>query len=315
MRWSTLMTAGVLLVTGVFQPLQAQEEREERQDSVCIAVPRIRAETWSRGGEFGNWPQVVWVGGRARLGVYVNTRANEDTDRYGALINGVTDGGPADKAGIQKDDIITRLNGASLLQGDEEYDEDESAPGMRLIERARELEVGDTVTVEYRRDGETKTTELVIGDFEGRLGVAWSGGVPESWSLAESFGRLRQLPEISVRGPESFALRLGAALPGLELTSLNPDLGQYFGTEEGVLVVSVPEDNELQLKSGDVILQIDGRQVRSPSHAMRILRSYEPDEEVTLRIMRRQRAQNVTGKIPDLLGTSPRVIIERNDSE
>ena len=89
----------------------------------------------------------------------------------------------------------------------------------------------------------------------------------------------------------------------------------YFGTEEGVLVVSGPEENELDLKAGDVILQIDGRQVRSPSHAMRILRSYDADEEISLRIMRKQREMSVTGVVPQRVGTSPRVIIERHDSK
>jgi S1-C subfamily serine protease len=45
-----------------------------------------------------------------------------------------------------------------------------------------------------------------------------------------------------------------------------------------------------------VITAIDGRKVKSPSHAMRILRSYEADEEVTFDILRKQRNMSVTGK-------------------
>jgi membrane-associated protease RseP (regulator of RpoE activity) len=315
MRWSTFILGAALLVSGAVTPARAQEERAdtvEREDCVCIATPSGRWVTPYAGTR--DLTDVFWVNQRARLGVYVNRQANEDTDRYGALISGVTDGSPADKAGIQEGDIITKLDGESLTGGDEEYDEEESVPGMRLIERSRELEVGDTISVEYRRDGDTMTTDLVVGDFD-RSAYSWGGEFPQMEAFGRSFDRLRELPEISVRAPQSFALSLGATLPGLELTELNPDLGEYFGTEEGVLVVSVPEENELDLKAGDVILQVDGRQVRSPSHAMRILRSYDADEEISLRIMRKQREMSVTGVIPERSGSGRHIIIERQDSK
>jgi hypothetical protein len=209
----------------------------------------------------------------------------------------------------------------SLLEGEETYDEDESAPGMRLIERARELEVGDTVEVEFRRDGDTQTVELVVGEFDGQLAYTYRFSLPDSAytfhyrmpdyerisGLAE---RLREIPEIHVRAPESFALTLGATLPGLELVSLNPDLGEYFDVEEGVLVISVPEESELGLVAGDVILGIGGRAVRDPSHAMRILRSYEAEEEVSFTIMRRKREMTVTGKVSE---RGPYIIHERHE--
>jgi predicted metalloprotease with PDZ domain len=281
----------LLLLPALAPPLQAQEkERDEEKECVRIG-PWETVRVSPREG----WTEVFDVGRRARLGVLVNTEANPETDRYGALITGVTKGGPADKAGLEKGDIITKLNGESLLSGGGVYDEDESAPGMRLIERARKLERGDTVEIEYRRDGKTRTTELVVGDFDD----LWISGLGYSGRLRNLFERARELPEVYVRGPESFALRLGARLPGLELVSLNPELGEYFGADEGVLVVSVPEHSELKLKAGDVIKAIDGRKVKSPSHAMRILRSYDPDEEVSLEVLRKKKTITVKGKVPD----------------
>lgn len=323
MRWVQLVLAGALVVAGVAEPVRAQEE-EEKQDT-CVrtwrgvaTAPFSRIQVWP--GE-GNWSQVAWFTSQPRLGVLVNTEANPETDRFGALIEEVSEGGPAAKAGIQEGDIITKLAGVSLLEGEGTYDEDESAPGMRLIERARELEVGDTVEVEFRRDGETQTVELVAGEFEGRWAYTYRLGGPDSAytfnfrmpnyerisGLAE---RLRGIPEVRVRAPGSFALALGATLPGLELVSLNPDLGEYFDADEGVLVISVPEESELGLKAGDVILDIDGRAVRDPSHAMRILRSYESDEEVSFRIMRMRRETTVTGKISE---RGPYIIRERDE--
>jgi S1-C subfamily serine protease len=112
--------------------------------------------------------------------------------------------------------------------------------------------------------------------------------------------RVREMPQVHVTAPRSFAFSLGATLPGFELVTLNPDLGEYFGTDEGVLVVSVPEESALSLEAGDVIISIGNRKVKSPSHAMRILRSYEADEEVTFEIMRKQRTTTVTGEVSEL---------------
>jgi hypothetical protein len=86
----------------------------------------------------------------------------------------------------------------------------------------------------------------------------------------------------------------------MELVAINPELGEYFGTDTGVLVVRGPaEDEVLGLASGDVILRIGDREVKSPEHAMRILRSYDPDEELTVDIIRRGRSQTLTGTVPE----------------
>src|SRR6266704_4994950 len=87
---------------------------------------------------------------RGRIGVVVKTDASPETDKIGAKIEGVTPGGPADKAGLKVGDIITSFNGTSLA-GVRSEDEDESGPGMRRVELAHKLEVGDTVKIECRR--------------------------------------------------------------------------------------------------------------------------------------------------------------------
>jgi S1-C subfamily serine protease len=87
---------------------------------------------------------------------------------------------------------------------------------------------------------------------------------------------------------------------GVELLELNPDLAEYFEAPDGgVLVTEVSEDSPLGLRAGDVLVAIDGREVRDPDHVRRILASYETDEEVRLRVIRQGREIEVLGRRRD----------------
>src|SRR5438093_236314 len=103
-----------------------------------------------------------------RIGVVVKTDASPETDKTGAKIEGVTPGGPADKAGLKVGDVITKFNGTSLAAVKAE-DEDESGPGRKLVELARKLEPDDTVQVEYRRGHDTKQATLVAANLGPRF--------------------------------------------------------------------------------------------------------------------------------------------------
>jgi S1-C subfamily serine protease len=241
----------------------------------------------------------IVLGRRARLGVKVNLRA-QDTDSIGAYVESVTPGGPADQAGIRSGDVITRLEGKSVLAGGAAEGGDregrESLPGLRLIELAARLEPNDTVSVEYRRGKERRTASVVTAaepelaerfrfDYRGPEGMARA--VVPAGDFLERF---------EMAGPH-WQFFSGSPLGRLELAPLNPDLGRYFGTEEGVLVVSVPRDSALGLRGGDVVQRVDGREPSSPSHLLRILRSYEPGETFRMDIMRDRKTETVTARI------------------
>jgi len=98
---------------------------------------------------------------------------------------------------------------------------------------------------------------------------------------------------------DGFSFCYGDSWCDLDLVSLNPDLGSYFGSSDGVLVVKSSADSALPLKGGDVILTIGGRKPTSPSHAMRILRSYDVGETVSIDVMRKQKRVTVSWKVPE----------------
>jgi len=232
-----------------------------------------------------------------RIGVIVRTDASAESDKIGAKIEGVTPGSPAEKAGLKVGDIITKFAGTSL-GGIKAEDEDESGPGHKLVALARKLEPGDTVRIEYRRGADAKQATLVAEDLDGGMRMDMPGpmvmprmpGMDFEWSFGEPWG-------------------------DLELVSLNPDLGEYFGTKDGILVVKAPADSTLPLKGGDVILAIGGRKPTSQSHAMRILRSYEAGESVSIDILRKQKRMSLTWKVPEAREHRMRHELERKMRE
>src|SRR5438105_13796966 len=172
-----------------------------------------------------------------RIGVVVRTDASAESDKVGAKIEGVTPGSPAEKAGLKVGDIITKFN-STALGGLKAEDDEESGPGQKLIALARKLERGDTVRLEYRRGSDTKQATLVAEDLGGDFHMEMPGPMV--------------MPRPPLPGMD-FEFSFGEPWGDLELVSLNPDLGEYFGTKEGILVVKAPADSSLTLKAGDVI--------------------------------------------------------------
>ncbi|MFC5647378.1 S1C family serine protease [Kitasatospora cinereorecta] len=89
--------------------------------------------------------------GRAALGVAVRPYFNSDFQPAGVVIVSVTDGGPAATAGLQPGDVITKV-------GDTEVTDVAS-----LSTALASLSPGNTVTVTYVRDGQTKTANVTLG--------------------------------------------------------------------------------------------------------------------------------------------------------
>ena len=237
-------------------------------------------------------PVRVFAFGRPRIGVRVGVTADKEKDRIGARIEEVTPGGPADQAGLKDGDIITRFNGVALggLKSD---DEDASGPGQKLIDLARKLESGDTVEVEYRRGSDTRKAKVVAQDLGGMAMNRWRMRVPDMRGMELPRMDLPGMPE---GGPGEFRFFMDRGAGGLELADLNPDLGEYFGAKEGVLVLRTPADSSIPLKAGDVIQSIDGRTPKSEAQAHRILRSYEAGETAKIEVLRKQKKLTLSWK-------------------
>jgi hypothetical protein len=243
---------------------------------------------------------------RARLGIKVNLQAR-DTDSLGAYVESVSPNGPAAKAGLRSGDLITKLDGKSVLAGgraEQDTDERQSLPGLRLIELAARLEPADTVPIEFLRGKERRTVSVVTEDEPDTFVNGSAGGRPFRMRFLRPGAGHDQMPLPSAdfmdMGPgDRFEFLAGSPLGDLELAPLNPDLGQYFGTTDGVLVIRTPKDGTLGLKGGDVVQAVDGRKPAGPAHLLRILRSYERGETFKLDILRNRKRETVTARLGD----------------
>lgn len=233
--------------------------------------------------EDGDAPRMLrafsWTGAeRARIGVLLG----DDTEvegRSGARVEEVVEGGPAARAGIREGDVLVSLDGAALGED----------AGSRVIELLADVEPGDTVTIGFLRDGREQTARVVTDRAHG---FAFA---PHRGELRRSFARVAPMVEAMV-APGAHVRMRSLFGGGVELVEMNEGLGEYFGTDEGVLVADVEEDSPLGLQPGDVILSIGGRTVQDPGHARSIIASYRDDETISFEVMRERRRATVTGR-------------------
>jgi S1-C subfamily serine protease len=205
----------------------------------------------------------------------------------GATVGAVTPGSAADDAGLRAGDVLTAINGESF-SGD-----DGKNATRKLLDFMSGVEEGDTLDVEYLRSGRTASVAVKPRTMQNHTFALRSGN------------RAFAVPGMPVEpgappAPGFFSFFAGRGSWGdMEMVSLTKDLGRYFGTDKGLLIVRAPEDESLKLRDGDVIQRIDGREPTSVTHAMRILGSYQSGETLEIEVMRDKKRQTVSVEMPD----------------
>jgi membrane-associated protease RseP (regulator of RpoE activity) len=109
--------------------------------------------------------------------------------------------------------------------------------------------------------------------------------------MPEIFDDMRT-PDIVFR---SFA-RGENAFAGADLAEMNPDLGEYFGTKSGVLVLTVPDGTPAAragLEAGDIVTKVDGTPVGSVLSLRRTVEKVRRGAPIKLEIVRHQKTRTV----------------------
>jgi type II secretory pathway component PulC len=260
--------------------LRLAEERMERaaREIAELASERLpNMATIERRFEFSNKPRMgITIGGSEKSGPV-----------EGVEIGGVTPESAADDAGLRAGDIITAVNGDSMSAADS------NEANKLLLDFMQGVEEGDELKVAYLRNGNVGTVELSPRVMEMHA-FSWAPDVD-----MEFLERLPHAPEFvrEFKFQSGFPF-MGGAWGSMELVELNEGLGKYFGTDSGLLVVSAPKLETLELQDGDVIQTIDGREPTDVRHAMRILNSYESGESLKLGIMRDKKKRTLKIEVP-----------------
>lgn len=243
-----------------------REAIRQAQEQVRMAERRMR-EVAREQRKTGLYP---------RIGLVAKSDSSART-AGGVVVERVTSGGAADKAGIKAGDVLLALNGQRLLESPDAGLEETAQAVAKLVALVHTTKPGEKVTLDYRRGSEARRAELVL-----EQGAGWP-----SWP---SFG------EAMHGGRMSFT---SGRWLDVELVGMNSDLGQYFGTDHGLLVVRTSTAPDHKLKGGDVILKIGDQKAESPIQAVRILRSYQGGKTIPVEILRHKQLQKLTVQVPD----------------
>ncbi len=179
---------------------------------------------------------------RAWLGVLIQQITPEIQEslelkaREGALVADVIKGGPADKAGIQRGDVIVRFDGQNVESRHE-------LPTMVAY-----LPVGTEVKVVVLRDGKEKTFEVALEEMTDEA-IA-SGPAEEDEEMKEELG--------------------------FSVQNLTPELVKQLDLDsaDGVLITLVEPGSqaaEAGLRRGDVILEVDRKKAEDIKALSKIL--------------------------------------------
>jgi len=225
--------------------------------------------------------QFRYRGQRSMLGF-----VTEDVER-GVRVASVTPNGPAADAGLKVGETVTEIDGARLTDT-RSTGTGKQSPTELLLAQMANVDPGESVKLHViaesgaERDVTVKARTMATNVWLNPP-TPTPPGAPGSFSFS---------------GPGNFWFFGQNPWSQMQLVAVTAGLGSYFGTTKGLLVLRAPEDATLQLKEGDVILDIGGREPTSPEHAMRILGSFQKGEPLKITIMRNKSKQTLDVKLP-----------------
>jgi len=219
-------------------------------------------------------------------------------DSSGVRITGVTPDSAAAKAGLHGGDHLTAVDGVAIAGADAD---------VRLA-NAREmlgkLEAGKPVRLGYLRAGRNATVVATpqLGDRLRLWTVEGAAPLPALTLGVDPRVHTEVLRLEGLHPCEGDACRLPLLADafrwkGLNLATVDTQLGRYFGTSSGVLVLSAG-DSLAGLQPGDVLRSIDGKHVATPREAMAALQARQPGSRVSVQYLRDRKPANTQVTVP-----------------
>jgi hypothetical protein len=243
----------------------------------------------------------------------------ESDDGTGVRIAAVTPESGAAKAGLRSGDRITAIDGKALTG----IDGDARLADARA--RLRKLDPKTPIALGYLRDGHSASVKVTPGagdhlimlhdgdadfEFSGEpsMHIGPDGDVRvEARTVHVAPGGIAPQIRREILREDLCDDRSDCRLPmlaeafrwnGLNLASVDKDLGRYFGTDRGVLVLSIPEGMG-GLQPGDVLRKVDGKEVSSPREVMAAAHTRGPGTAVPVEYLRDRKMMNARITLPE----------------
>lgn len=249
--------------------------------------------------------RVVSVGGGGHLGVSIRDVTADDVTKLklptqsGAVVEDVAAESPAAKAGIQKGDVVVFFDGEAVRSV------------QQLTRLVRETPPGRTVKVAVTRDG--KRVDLSATPDQGGGDFNVFAGRPDIearlQALKPRMEEFKAQQMYGFPGERVFAFSTGRGRLGVTVQDLNPELAEFFGVKDGVLVSSVAKDTPAAragFKAGDVITAVDGQSVDSAAKLVDALR--EKDGNVTVAVVRDRKPMSLTATLEKAEQPKPKAV-------
>ncbi len=208
---------------------------------------------------------------RGQLGVQIQAMGRDDAkalglkEARGALVAGVEPGSAAQRAGILRQDVISRVNGETI------NDSSDLPPIIGA------MAPGTKVTLEVIRDGKPRTLTAVLNQLDERAAAASRDGENESPHPPAA----AQANALGIVGEDIDAAQR-------RQLGLQPGEGVLIARVEGIVA------REAGLRPGDVILAVGRNDVGSVGALNAQLRGAAPAQAVMLLVRRGGATQYVT---------------------
>jgi serine protease Do len=205
----------------------------------------------------------------------------------GVEISSVTEGGPADKAGIKQGDVVLEYNGQPV-QGITQF--------QRLV---HETPAGRQVKIEVWRNGASLTLTATVGE---RKNLAL-----QSPDMYFNITPDLQAPSIPPFDMPHIMTIMPARRLGIDCESLGdePQFAEFLGVKEGVLVKSVVKNSAAEkagIKAGDVITRIGDTPITTSHDITSTLRANHEKRTFTVTVVRNKKEMQITVTLEDRRG-------------
>jgi serine protease Do len=239
--------------------------------------------------------------GGSQIGVSIRDVEESDVTREklatqaGAVIEDVRSDSPAASAGMKAGDVVISFAGETVRSARQLSRLIEESPDGRAVDVVvMRNGTGAKVTLKVTpKAADTFFRGLDLGPLRERVQGFNFESFPERFRVT--------MPQLEHRfgnmGDSFVFLDRGRIRLGVGVQELTPQLAEFFGAKDGVLVTSVDESSAAKtagLKAGDVITSIDGRAVASTNDFTRLTST---SGEVTLTIVRDKKEQTLKVRI------------------